>query len=392
MNLLQKRISSIGDGSTLTLGNFRQHQYNMMPYFCDVIIDYLSRLNNNYMTLSNKKIENQINYFGIYNSQMTEMSINIDTSDGSINKQFMKILLPTLIDGNFFFLNGNYYVPTLYVMDLPITVKKESMKLFSLFNSITLYMKDDISIFTGVNIPLSYFLQLFLNDDEDGMELYNELDAKYGLKHKQHTEENILNYFATSKFQFNGTKEGLITFLENIFFDDYTRRLYEQCYDFQNVSLATIIKEAIRYDIEDARPSFIDLTKKRVVFNEVLLRPVFDKVAALAKSAWTGYKPDEMRIDQLAILKYFLTSADKKQGQKGLSGNYLYNTNNLYSAILQHKVSMVPPGVENTPREVQSIHPSHFGKICPITISSQKPGHVVSIIPETKLSASGRFL
>ena len=389
MNLLQKRITSLGDNSTLTLGNFRQHQYNMMPYFCDVIVNYLSRLNGNYMSMSSKKIEDQINYFGIYNSQMTEMSINIDSTDGAINKPFMKVLLPTLIDGNYFYLNGNYYVPTLYVMDLPITVKKESMKLFSLFNSITLYMKDDISIFTGVNIPLSYFLQLFLSDDVSSLELYGELTAKYNLKHPQHTEENILNYFATSKFQFIGTKQELITFLENIFFDDYTRRLYEQCYNFKDVSLSTIIKEAIRYDIEDDRPSFIDLDKKRVVFNEVLLRPIFDKVAALAKSAWTGYKPDEMRIDQLAILKYFLTSADKKRGQKGLSGNYRYDTNNLYSAILQHKVSMVPPGVENTPKEVQSIHPSHFGKICPITISSQKPGHVVSIIQKLNLVHQG---
>ena len=134
------------------------------------------------------------------------------------------------------------------------------------------------------------------------------------------------------------------------------------------------------------------MTKKRIVFLEILFGPLFNRIASQVKQICNGYKTDMLRIDQLLIIKYFLTSGDPKKNQKGLSGNYLYNTTNLYSGILQNKISMKQPGVENTPKEIQSIHPSHFKRICPISISSQSPGNVISIIPDTPLDWCGRFL
>ena len=70
----------------------------------------------------------------------------------------------------------------------------------------------------------------------------------------------------------------------------------------------------------------------------------------------------------------------------------IMNTTNLFSAILQTKINMVSPGIENAPKEVQSIHPTHKGIICPISISSSKPGNIVSILPHAKLDYFGRFI
>ena len=74
---------------------------------------------------------------------------------------------------------------------------------------------------------------------------------------------------------------------------------------------------------------------------------------------------NELKISNLSIIKYFLTSPDKKatKKRKGLSGNYLYDSANLYSGLLKNKLSFISPGTENAPREVKNIHDSHFGKI-----------------------------
>ena len=129
---------------------------------------------------------------------------------------------------------------------------------------------------------------------------------------------------------------------------------------------------------------------------ELLLRPIFERVAnTMNKQTWR--KCDDIKLNQLVLIKYFLTSPDTqkkksiKKKKKGLDGNYLYDQYNLFSGIVKNKISMVPPGIDNPPKEVKSIHPSHYGRICPISISSQKPGSVVSIINDVELDAYGKF-
>jgi len=399
MNLLEVPMPGM-DKNHIDVTNFRQHQYdNYLKRFCEVIVEYMSQQNNNYLHVKEIEIVKQIAYRGIYNSQLSEIKIWVnDCSDptGNTRKLLFAVSVPDLIDGNYYFLNGNHYVPTMYIIDLPIVVKPVSLKLSGLFNSITLYMNDDIAIFTGVNIPLSYFLQLLYEDDPKGLILYGELIAKFKKRHEQHSEENILSYFQ-SKFHFKGNREETIKFLENFFFDPYTLELYKSCYHMEQPTLAKIIKIAMKKCVEGKTPSFIDLTYKRITFLEVLFRPLFERVAAtINKQTWR--QCDEIKLNKLTIIKYYLTSPDKKKKKsqkkkkKGLAGNYLYDTNNLYSGILKNKISMVPPGIENPPKEVKSIHPSHFGRICPISISSQKPGTVVSAISDVELDKYGRFL
>ena len=145
--------------------------------------------------------------------------------------------------------------------------------------------------------------------------------------------------------------------------------------------------------INDEIPNYIDLEHKRLVFIELLLTPLLKRVGSLAAQAARGFFPDELKIDHLQIQKHFLTSPDKKKkGSEGLSGNYLYDTVNLMSGMLTHKVSMINPGSSNPPSTISDIHPTHFKRICPISVSNQKPGEVISVLPTTKFDYSGQFV
>ena len=388
MNTIQK-ISDVND--EIMIKNFREHQYNMLSDFCDLFVEYLSIQNNNYIYISRKEIFEKLDYFGLYGSQLLEVNIYtklVDSPDEE--KLFLKLLMPQLLPEQMFFLGGSFYSPAIYAIDLPIVVKKESIKLSSLFNHITIYFKDDIVIFTGVNIPISYFMSLFIGDDKETIDILSDIVKRFKYKFELISTENIISYFQT-KFSFRGnTKEELLVFLYNIFFDRYTYNLYDTCYKLTDIT--QIIKMAIRLYANNEIFNFVDLNYKRLIFMEMLIQPILKRISALARLAWNGYKYDQIKIDSMAIVKHFHKTKDLTKKQKGMSGNFLYNCVNLYTGIIQNRISMVPPGVENAPKTVQTIHPSHFRKICPISISSQKPGRIVSMVPTTKLDVFGRFI
>jgi hypothetical protein len=145
--------------------------------------------------------------------------------------------------------------------------------------------------------------------------------------------------------------------------------------------------------LNDQIPEYIDLNYKRLVFMELLLSPLFKRIGSMAAQAARGFLPDEVKMDQYQILKHYLSSPDKKKkGSEGMSGNYLYDTVNLMSSMLTHKVSMLNPGSNNPPSAIADTHVSHYKRVCPISVSNQKPGEVVSVLPTTRFDYCGQFL
>jgi len=260
----------------------------------------------------------------------------------------------------------------------------------SLFNSITIYTKDDIVIFTRRNFRLDSFIQLFVDYDN---ELYQNYIKKNKLNHEEWSKENLIELYS-GKFSVNKDIEEIKNKIEKLFFDDYTYELYNSCYDLEEVNLKNIILLSFK-KFEEGEQSFNNLNNKRLVFVEYILRPFLIKVSNLATEIAKGINKDQMKVDELLITKYFLTSVDLNNptGKTtiGLSGNYIYDSKNLYSCILQPKATFITPGMNTPPGEVKHLHQSHYGRLCPITVSSQHPGETVSIVPNVELNSFGCF-
>lgn len=395
MNLLQNRLKDNGNGEFLTIDTFREYQYGLIDNFLGLIVEYISKQNNNYLELISKSIKPKLAYQSIFNTNLNQVEVSIRNKNlkEQTSKLFFKLLVPRLIDRCFFIINGNYYIPSLYILDKPIVIKKKSIKLYSLFNSISISLSHDITTFTRANIPLQYMFGLFLETPEE-LDLYRQLSSIYKIKFKPKQDSDVLNYFGNNIGRY--TREDIIEFFENLFFDDYTKYLYKTCYPGtfdDNMSLKNILITSLKMRINGEIPNYIDLEHKRLVFIELLMSPLFKRVGSLAAQAARGFFPDELKIDHLQIQKHFLTSPDKKKkGSEGLSGNYLYDTVNLMSGMLTHKVSMINPGSANPPSTISDIHPTHFKRICPISVSNQKPGEVISVLPTTKFDYSGQFV
>lgn len=401
MNLLEDRLIDNSNENNLTISGFRRFQYDQLLPFCDHLINYISRLKNNSLTLIDKQLTQKNNYIGIHNSDASELKIivkNTLAKDPNEEKTFLKLFIPTLHNDNFFFLNGITYVPGLYCIDYPIQSSSKLIRATGLITNFYILFKKEVIYFLGTNIPIHYFLQLFLDlTNNEDLFLYNEICKKENLSNKIYTDKELLDYFNTkTKFRFiNYSKQDIIMFFENIFFDYYTYNLYKTCYNLPEVSIREILKKIFNDILNEVKkPHAADLSYKRIIFCELLLAPLFRKIIGIAVQSTKNFVTETIQIDLLAVLKFFLKTYDKKKSKEkgGLNGNYLYDTANLYSAILQSKISMILPGVDNIPLELQTIHQSHFGRICPITISSQDPAKMVSVILTTKLNQFGCFI
>lgn len=389
MNLLEnkKRIEFFEDINPIS---FRRHQYDYILDFVENAINFISKQNGNYLEVTKRSYQNRVNYTGVYNSKYSKIEFEIKNKLDNSQKIFTTFFIPTLIENNHFYLNGKYYTPALYLIDFPVTIKKKSIMISSLFNSITIYTKDDIVIFTRRNFRLDSFIQLFVDYDN---ELYQNYIKKNKLNHEEWSKENLIELYS-GKFSVNKDIEEIKNKIEKLFFDDYTYELYNSCYDLEEVNLKNIILLSFK-KFEEGEQSFNNLNNKRLVFVEYILRPFLIKVSNLATEIAKGINKDQMKVDELLITKYFLTSVDLNNptGKTtiGLSGNYIYDSKNLYSCILQPKATFITPGMNTPPGEVKHLHQSHYGRLCPITVSSQHPGETVSIVPNVELNSFGCF-
>ena len=229
MNLLQNRLKDEYEEHVLTVNTFREYQYGLIDNFVKLIVEYISKQNNNYLQLVSCSNKPKLTYQGIFNTNLNLIEAYVKSKNvkDQSSKLFFKLLIPRLIEKSFFIINGNHYVPSLYILDKPIVIKKQSIKLYSVFNSISISLSHDITTFTRANIPIQYFFGLFLETDEE-MKLYSTISNMYKITFKPKRESDILNYFGNNIGRYK--REEIVSYFENLFFDDYTKYLYRSCY------------------------------------------------------------------------------------------------------------------------------------------------------------------
>jgi hypothetical protein len=384
LNLLTKSSEAV-ESNYLTIGSFRSAQYDLINYFMNLCVEYVSKQNKNYLTLQKVNIYEIPTYVGIHNSSLTQVVVeaSFNTPTGIMCKPFMSFLIPTLVDDCFFILNGNYFVPTLYILDKPIVIKKKSVKLSSTFNSITIY--DKLITFMGNNMPAIYFLNIFLSDTDPAQAtLKQEFIQAFKISATQISEQDLLSYFATL-FKCDPDRLVIQDHFHTIFFDDYTKLLYRQCYKLEDheLNIQTLLQIAMNLNKSMTADSFIDLDQKRLVFIEILLWPIFKRIAQTASRASRGFYINEIAMYQMELIKNFYINLHNK---------FIYDNVNAYDTMLQHKAYMLSPNAEQAPSMIANLHPSHYKRICPTSVSSQNPGETIYIISETQLDHFGQFI
>lgn len=358
MNLLKRKI----DYDTTNILDFRQYQYDIIPDFLYICFKYLE--NNgfhfkwediSFSSINDMTYESQNQY------AIKTFIVNMN------NKKFLTINMPRLINGTFFKLNGSLYIPTIRIIDYPITIKKNSIMISSLFTPITIYHKDSRVIILRNNVNISQFLRLFYSKDEVEHICLNIFSSKYSVENL----DTVIRLF--SKFlNCNNDHKTVLDKLDKLFFDEWTAELYKQCYNLQD---PITLKDVLDICIKNEEKSIIDLNYKRLVFLEHLMYPLVSRITKFVKLIMTGKTYLKFPLDCVSIIDYFFSS-------EGLQSNFFYDIDNGYNGLLSLKASFKSPGGDKAmPADIRTIHPTFRNKICPITVSNKNTGEVVSLIP-----------
>lgn len=190
-----------------------------------------------------------------------------------------------------------------------------------------------------------------------------------------------MQYFKTIFNNVNSYTD-IINTINSLFFDDWTKELYSKFYNIKP-TITEVIKLAINKKIT-ANYSFTDLHFKRIMFIEPLLRPITKIVTKGIIGQMKGTDQIYLNVKPEAIIQFFI---------KQLQRNYLFDVCSGYSSIIAFKASFKNPfskKKKNTnrsvlPKSIADIHESHKHKICPVTVSSQKPGETISLVPNQKI-------
>lgn len=383
MNLMDKYLpgsSQYGCENQILISQFREKQIQELPNFLFIAMNYLRKLSEDKLKIHSIHKQEVVKYLSVNGYALDKYIINIcDPENSGSEKKFLSFNFPKLVKKNFFYLNGSFYSPCIYILDKPIIYKKNSIKCYGLINSITLYFKtgNTRAIFGGKNIPIEYFLQWFIQDTD----IRKNIEEKFHINKTIYSEEQLINYFSSL---FNCVPDCNIINkkFNDLFFDDWTFNLYSEIYNNVKIDFQSIIQHAIITFTNDQTSHFVDLNEKRLMFIEIMLLPFFNRIRDIAFNIVRGQTYSSTTFNENEIIKFFMTD---------LKHQFFYDLVNLYSGILTHKATFLNPNTKVPPREIASIHESHFGKLCPITISAKKPGETVSIVPSVTINKYGIF-
>lgn len=384
MNLIHKYIKDVKEElpeNITTITNFRRKQYDKICFFLETAINFLEKISNGYIKLKNIKIISNPKYVGVNGYITNKIIINIEDPDDRIKeKPFLIFNFPDLVHDSLFYLSGSYYSPAIYILDKPIIYKANSIKLYGLLNSVTIFFKvgQGRAIFCRKNIPIQYFLQWFIKDAQ----LLSELEERFKLGKTKFEEKELITYFS-GLFSCGETVDDINNAFNLLFFDDYTKQLYDKCYNSNALNFSELVNYSIKNFMDGKEVHFVDLSEKRVIFIEQLLSPIFRRISEVSFNIFKGYKMSAISFHENDAIKFFMND---------LAHPYFYDLVNFYSGILTHKASFMNPNSTTAPPEIKAVHSSHFRKICPITTPANKPGESVSIIPNTKLDEFGLFI
>lgn len=383
MNLLDRPINKPVD-----LMQYRLAQYNLIPEFISVCFDYASRFG---LICDDREIQilNDDSYHYTNHYAFDKYRVRFKGE----KKNFLELDIPTLIDDTFFKLKGVYYMPLIYILDEPIAFKKNSIKITSLFKPITLYTNDNRMIIDGNNIPISRFLRIYESDETIIEKLCEQFKTQYV---RESQDESVFKLSNTLGLV--NDVDVIHSYIEDVFFDKWTKDLYSAYYDKKDVSMLTIFEIILSRLYSNENSEFNDLNYKRLVFIELLLDPLFKAFNKLMMKLQSNELINQVPIKANAIIQHFYSSGNSGIGSskmvKGLSGNNLYSVVNGYTGLLGLKASLENPKSQSElPRSVSSIHPTYKNKICPVTISNKNPGVVSSLVPNQKIDLRyGKFL
>jgi len=305
-------------------------------------------------------------------------------------KNTITFLVPKLVQDNYYILNNMVYVPLLFLEKAPIDriylPEEGKNKIFANVNAVFNFTFDFIAgtiQFKGKSMELDLFLKIFF--DKDPQYIEELIKLKY-IKKPGFTKEEFkkfIKFFNFHKVEFFEEMD-VAKFLDEQLLLEYYRDMFNNF--FETNTLSDIFKKIIVINEEKIEINMADLKNRRVVLLEYLIRPIFEIYLRLLYGIID--KNNQNFLPTMNELSIMTTGFNKN-----LHRGNLYDLSLPFPAPLIHKVSQAISIIRDgrLPKSWTENNPSGFGKICPISISSQNTALNLIFTSETELNVFGKI-
>jgi len=303
----------------------------------------------------------------------------------------ISVLIPRLMYGNFFTLNGSHYVPLLFLEKAPIdrilNLEANKNKIFINLNAVYNFTFDfhkKTVQFRSKVISLDIFLKIMFQKDHDFLVELLDLglidNTDYSKEEYKKFVKNFLDFYKWEYFN----EIDLPAWMDEFFVLDYYRVIFKDYYGVD--TLNDIIKKVIELYVTEEDIDMSNLSNRRVVLVEYLIRPLFEIYTRLLY----GIVDKKSQNFLPSINEYAVITS----GFNGLlHRGQLYDISNPYPAPLIHKVSqdiqIIKAG--RLPKSWQRNDESGFGVICPISVSPQNMGTNLVFTSTAQINRWGRL-
>lgn len=343
----------------------------------------------------------------LYRTLKKNLVIKLKKGESEID---LSMFIPKLIDDNYLVIGGRRKIPLFQLFDIPFVTRGKSIKMRTNVTSLMVFEEKEfpfvhVSIF-GKKLPLSLVMFSYYTYDEiENMFSFNQEEIKndelieeetktksiyekllfdlkkfyLGYKIFNYTRDDLIKeagkYF--SKFDYRVKGEDLIYGLDLILKADVMSAKF-----FETGSVLGDLVNVIKInDIDDT-----DFINKRVrCFEYVILAKVSKAVFDLCMSNRNTNKP-KFGINSSQILSDCNVSNIIQ---------FDFSINPIEELTMLSRTSLVGPGGfnrENVPYYLRDIHPTMFGRICPVdTPDRENCGILQSLLPNVDLDENLKF-
>ncbi len=301
------------------------------------------------------------------------------------------VLIPRLMHGNFFILNGSNYVPLLFLEKAPIDriLNKEtnSNKIFININAVynfTFDFQKKMVQFRSKLIQMDIFFRImFMNDKDFLVELLDLGLITKTTYTKEEYKKFVKNFLDFYKWEYFNDKD-LPAWLDKFFMLDYYREIFVDYYNVDNLN--DIIKKVVEFYVTDTDIDMATLSNRRVVLVEYLIRPLFEVYVRLLYGI-----VDKKAQNFLPTINEFAVITTGFNGL--LHRGQLYDISNPHPLPLINKISQDIQIIKQgrLPKSWQRNDESGFGVICPISVSAQNMGTNLIFTSEAQINKWGRI-
>ncbi len=375
------------DKDWLRIRDFRKEDFDKIPGLLKNIYDNI------------KKIDPRFNFELSFENQSSPYLEDMVTHHErvTVKQSFedqsntISVLIPRLLHGNFFTLNGSHYVPLLFLEKAPIdrilNLDANKNKIFINLNAVynfTFDFQKKTVQFRSKVIALDIFLKIMFQNDHDYLVEMMDLGlidrTDYTKEEYKKFVKNFLDFYKWEYFN----DIDLPKWMDEFFVLDYYRAIFNDYYGVDNLN--DIIKKVVELYVTEEDIDMSNLSNRRVVLVEYLIRPLFEIYTRLLY----GIVDKKSQNFLPSINEYAVITS----GFNGLlHRGQLYDISNPYPSSLINKISqdiqIIKAG--RLPKSWQRNDETGFGVICPISVSPQNMGTNLIFTSTAQINRWGRL-